>query len=75
MNSILVERVHMEIMRSRYPQTAFKRVADHLVSFRSCVFVCFIFLRSVSCVPNVACVSGLSILGAPFGFLCRLLLA
>ena len=75
MNSNLVERDHMEIMRSRYPQTALKRVAHHFVNFLSCVFVCFIFLRSVSCVPNVACVSGLSILGAPFGFLCRLLLA
>ena len=39
------------------------RVA-HLLSFLCCVC-----LRSVSCVPNVASVSGLSILDCPFGFL------
>ena len=33
-----------------------------------CVF-CFVCLRPVSCVPNVASVSGLSILDFPFGFL------
>jgi hypothetical protein len=36
-----------------------------------CVLLCvfFVYLRSVSCVPNVASVSGLSILDRPFGFL------
>jgi len=32
-------------------------------------YFCFVCLRSVSCVPNVASVSGLSILDSPFGFL------
>ena len=33
------------------------------------VFLCFVCRRPVSCVPNVASVSGLSILDCPFGFL------
>jgi hypothetical protein len=33
-----------------------------------CVF-CLFCLRSMSCVPNDASISGLSILGCPFGFL------
>ena len=43
------------------------RVAN-LFKFLFCIssFVC---LRPVSCVPNVATVSGLSILNCPFGFL------
>ena len=40
------------------------RVA-HLFSFLCCVF-CFVFLRTVSCAPNVASVSGLSILDCPY---------
>ena len=36
----------------------------YLFSFLCCVFVC---LRPLSCVPNIACVSGLSILCCPFG--------
>ena len=44
------------------------RVA-HLFSFLCCaVFMCFVCLRSVSCVPCVASVYGLSILDCPFGF-------
>jgi hypothetical protein len=33
------------------------------------VFLCFVYLRSVSCVPNVASFSGLSVLDCHFGFL------
>ena len=33
------------------------------------VFFCFVYLYHVSCVPNVACVSGLSILDCSFVFL------
>jgi hypothetical protein len=40
----------------------------HLFSFRCCFFV-FVCLRPVSCVPNIASVSGLFILDWPFGFL------
>jgi len=46
----------------------------HRFSFLCCVFY-FVCLRPVSCVPNVACFSGLSILNCPFGFLYRLLTA
>jgi hypothetical protein len=35
----------------------------HLFSFLSCVVFC---LRSVSCVPNIVCTSGLSLLECPF---------
>jgi hypothetical protein len=42
------------------------RVAD-LLSFLCCVFV--VGLRHVSCLPNVASFSVLSILDWPFGFL------
>ena len=38
-----------------------------LLSFLCCV-VFFVSLRSVSCVPNVDSVSGLSIIDCPFGF-------
>jgi hypothetical protein len=41
------------------------RVA-HLLSFLCCVFY-FVCLRPVSCVPNVARFSGLSILDCSFG--------
>ena len=45
------------------------RVA-HLFSCLYCVvFLCFVCLRSVFYVPNVASVSGLSILGCSFGFI------
>jgi len=37
-----------------------------------CYLFCFVCLRPVSCVPNVASVSGLSILDCLFGFLQRL---
>ena len=37
-----------------------------------CLFVFCFYLRPVSCVPNVASVSGFSILDFPFGFLLRL---
>ena len=47
------------------------RVA-HLFSFLCCV-ICFVCLCHVSCVLNVACFSGLSILDSPFGFLYHLL--
>ena len=40
----------------------------HLFSFL-CYIFCFVCLRHVSCVPNVASVSGLFILDCPFGFL------
>ena len=43
------------------------RVA-HRFSFLCCI-VLIVYLRLVSCVPNVASVSGLSILDWPFGFL------
>ena len=43
------------------------RVA-HLFSFLCYVF-CFVCLRPVFCVPNVASVSGLSFLDSCFGFL------
>jgi hypothetical protein len=46
------------------------RVA-HLFSFLCRVF-CFVCLRPVSCVPNVANMSGFSILDCSFGFLSRL---
>jgi len=42
------------------------RVA-HLLSFMRCVF-CFVCLRLVSCAPNVASFSGLSILDCLFVF-------
>ena len=42
----------------------------HYIILVFCVgFFCFVCLRPVSCVPNVASVSGLSILDCPFGFL------
>ena len=42
----------------------------HRSSFLCCVvFLCFVYLRSVSCVPNVASFSGLSVLDCHFGFL------
>jgi hypothetical protein len=40
----------------------------HHFSFLCCVFG-FVCLGPVSCVPNVACASELSILDLPFGFL------
>ena len=40
----------------------------NLFSFLCCVFS-FVFLHSMSCVLDVASVSGLSILDLPFGFL------
>jgi hypothetical protein len=41
-----------------------------MVSDTSCVVLfCFVCLRLVSCVPNVASFSRLSILDCPFGFL------
>jgi hypothetical protein len=43
-------------------------VAAHLFSFLCCGF-CLVCLRPVSCTPNVASVSGLSILDYSFGFL------
>jgi hypothetical protein len=46
------------------------RVA-HLLSILCCV-VCFVCHRLVTCVLNVAYVSGLSIPACPFGFLDRL---
>ena len=39
----------------------------------TCYF-CFVCHRPVSCLANIAIVSGLSILDCPFGFLLRLLL-
>ena len=39
----------------------------HLFSLMSCIFS-FVCLRPVSCMPNVASLSGLSILYCPFGF-------
>ena len=44
----------------------------HLFSFLCCVVLCvyvLFFLRPVSCMPNVACVFGLSILDCHSGFL------
>jgi hypothetical protein len=38
-----------------------------------CLFVCLLCLFSVYCVPNVASVSGLSIVDYTFGFLYRLI--
>ena len=46
------------------------RVA-RLFSFLCCIF-CLVCLRPVTCVPNVASFSGLSIPASPFGFLDRL---
>jgi len=43
------------------------RVA-YLFNFLCCVF-CFVCLRPVSCMPNVASISGLSIPHCPFDFL------
>jgi hypothetical protein len=45
--------------------------AAHVFSFLSCG-ICFVCLHPVSCVPNVARVSGLSNVDCPFGFLKRL---
>ena len=39
-----------------------------------CCLLCFVCLRTVSCVPNLACVSGLFNLGCPFGFLSNIYL-
>ena len=39
----------------------------HRFNFLCCV-ICFVCLRPVSCMPNVASVSGLSILDCPFSF-------
>jgi hypothetical protein len=42
----------------------------HLFSLLCCVaFLCFAYFNPVSCVPNVASISGLSILDCTFGFL------
>ena len=49
------------------------RVA-HRFSFLWCIF-CFVCLRPVFCVLNVACYSGLSIFDGAFGFLFHLLTA
>ena len=43
----------------------------HLWGFLCCLF-CFVCLSPVSCVLNVACFSGFSILDFPFGFLLHL---
>jgi hypothetical protein len=41
-----------------------------LLIFLILCFNCFLVcLRPASCMPNVSCVSGLSILACPFGFL------
>ena len=40
---------------------------NNITGFMYCVF-CIVYLRPVFCVPNVASVSGLSILDFPFGF-------
>ena len=54
-------------------QTLCKHVGlspSHLFSVCCCVvFLCFVFLRPVSYVPNVASVSGFFILSCPFGYL------
>ena len=42
--------------------------------FCSMLCFCFVCLHPVSCVPDVACVAGLSILHCPIGFLWRLLI-
>jgi hypothetical protein len=42
-----------------------------IFKFSVLCFWCFVCLRPVSCVPNVAGVSGLPILDCPFGFLQR----
>jgi hypothetical protein len=39
-----------------------------VICFLCCVVLCFVGFRSVSCVSNVACVSGLSILDCPSVF-------
>ena len=45
-------------------------IVDHRFSFLCCVvFLCFICLRLVSCVPHVVSISGLSILDCSVGFL------
>ena len=48
------------------PDVGGVRVANY---FYFSVFLYFVFRRPVSCIPNVACVSGLSILDCAFGFL------
>jgi hypothetical protein len=40
----------------------------HLFSLLCCA-LCFVCVHPVSCVLNIACVSGLSILDCPIGFL------
>ena len=43
-------------------------IVAHIFSFLCCVF-CFVYLRPVSCVPNVVSISGLSVSDCPFGHL------
>jgi len=64
---------HELLILSEYPGSSQAfcgvRVA-HLFSFVCwVVFLCFFCLCSVSCIPNVTSVSGLSILDFPFSFL------
>jgi len=46
--------------------TSSKRISTINILYK--YYKCFVFLRPVSCVPNVFSVSGLSILDCPFGF-------
>ena len=45
--------------------------AAHIFSFLCCVllFICIVCFRPMSCLFNMACVSALSILDFPFGYL------
>jgi hypothetical protein len=68
---VLTLHEHMSSYPSRAPE--FTPIISgictaHLFSFLCCVFN-FVCLRPVSCVPNIASFSGLSILDFPFGFL------
>ena len=60
---LLIIRVHLGSLHG----LGGVRVA-HDFSFLCCVF-CFVCLRPVYCMPNVASVPGLSLLDYPFSFL------
>ena len=68
------KRQEMRTIRRHLGLTPFFSVSMLFIFFCVvlCLFFCFVRLRPVFCVPNVASVSGLSILDCPFGFLERL---
>ena len=63
------------ILKAWHVLSFYRIVGSVLLIFLVCVFFCFVCLRPVSCVPNVASFSGLSTLYCLFGFLLRLVIA